>query len=344
MGEWHLALGDQQIGPLEEAKAIAYARDNPEALCWRNGFSDWRPVSEVTELLARGGEASPPPIAASPRGHTVHSVTSSGYGASGHTEGIDFHIHGHEMQFVEIELDPGESAIAEAGAMMFKSSSVEMKTIFGDGSGQSSGFIAKLVGAGKRVLTGESLFMTVFTHQGSEPKPHVAFAAPYPGCIVAIKLSDVGGKLICQKDSFLAAAKGVAVGLHFQRKILTALFGGEGFVMQKLEGDGFAFIHTGGTLVERELAPGEVLHVDTGCLAAITETVTYDITTVRGIKSFFFGGEGLFLVTLTGPGHVWLQSLPFSRFAARMVAALSSMGGKKGEGTAFGGRFSGDND
>jgi uncharacterized protein (TIGR00266 family) len=251
---------------------------------------------------------------------------------------IDFHIRGKEMQFVEIELDPGESAIAEAGAMMYKDASIEMTTVFGDGSGQEGvGFLDKLVGAGKRVITGESLFITVFTHGGTG-KARVAFGAPYPGTILPIKLSDVGGRLICQRDSFLAAAKGVSVGIHFQKDIMTGLFGGEGFIMQKLEGDGWVYVHVGGSLVERELAPGEVLHVDTGCLAALTDSVHYDIMRVSGIKTALFGRTGLFMTTLAGPGKVWLQSLPFSRMAGRMLAAAPQAGGKRvGQGSVLGG-------
>ena len=250
---------------------------------------------------------------------------------------IDFEIHGQEMQFVEIELDPGESAIAEAGAMMYKDPTIVMHAIFGDGSGQEgSGFLDKLVGAGKRVLTGESLFTTVFSHEG-QGKARVAFGAPYPGNILALRLADFGGRLICQKDSFLAAAKGVSIGVHFQRKILTGLFGGEGFIMQKLDGDGWVFVHMGGTLVERELASGEVLHVDTGCLAALSPDVDYDLEQVGGIKTALFGGEGLFFVRLRGPGKVWLQSLPFSRLAGRMLAAAPQRGGRhKGEGSVLG--------
>ncbi len=252
---------------------------------------------------------------------------------------IDFDIHGHEMQYVEIELDPGESAVSEAGAMLYKDASIEMSTVFGDGSGQEGGFLDKLIGAGKRLVTGESLFTTVFTHTG-HGKARVAFGAPFPGTILPIRLSDYGGQLICQKDSFLAAAKGVAIGIHFQRKILTGLFGGEGFIMQKLEGDGWVFVHVGGALVERELKPGEVLHVDTGCLAALTESVEYDITSAGGIKTALFGGEGMFFATLRGPGYVWMQSLPFSRLAGRMLAAAprgKSQGStRQGEGSVLG--------
>ncbi len=249
---------------------------------------------------------------------------------------IDYRLCGEDMQFVEIELDPGESAISEAGTMMYKAPSIEMTTIFGDGSGQEGGFMGKLVGAGKRVLTGESLFTTVFTHNG-KGKAHVAFAAPYPGTILPIDLTTVGGRLICQKDSFLAAAKGVSVGLAFQKKIMTGLFGGEGFIMQKLEGDGMVFVHVGGTLEKRELDVGETIHVDTGCLAAMSPTIDYDIQRVGGIKSMIFAGEGLFFATLTGPGTVWIQSLPFSRLAGRMMAAASPLGPSKGEGSVLGG-------
>ncbi len=248
---------------------------------------------------------------------------------------IDYQIVGSEMQYVEIELDPGESAIAEAGSMMYKSPHVEMNTIFGDGSGQDKGFIGKLIGAGKRVLTGESLFMTVFTQEG-QGKARVAFAAPFPGTILPIHLADYGGTLICQKDSFLAAAKGVAVGIAFQRRIMTGLFGGEGFIMQRLEGNGWAFVHAGGTLLERTLAPGEELHVDTGCIAALTSDVDYDIVKAGGVKTMLFGGEGLFFARLTGPGKVWLQSLPFTRLAGRVLANATSLTGGQGEGSLLG--------
>jgi uncharacterized protein (TIGR00266 family) len=250
---------------------------------------------------------------------------------------IDYVIRGHEMQFVEIELDPGESAVAEAGAFMYKDTAIEMTTIFGDGSGQQQGasFMDLLVGAGKRVLTGESLFMTVFTHRGTG-KAKVAFAAPYPGTILALDLDDYGQKLICQKDAYLAAAKGVSIGIAFQKRILTGLFGGEGFIMQKLEGDGLVFVHAGGTLIERELKAGEELHVDTGCLVALTQTVDYDVVAVGGVKSMIFGGEGAFFARLRGPGHVWLQSLPFSRLAGRIMANLGPAGRRTDEGSVLG--------
>jgi len=262
---------------------------------------------------------------------------STGFGGDGHTHGLDYAIRGHEMQFVEIELDPGESAVAEAGAMMFKSPTVEMDTVFGDGSGGNKGFMGSLLGAGKRLITGESLFTTIFTQQGAG-KGRVAFAAPYPGTIKAMKLSDVGGRLICQKDSFLCAAKGVSLGVFFQKRIMTGLFGGEGFIMQKLEGDGWVFVHLGGTTQEITLRPGEELHVDTGCLAAMTGEVDFDLQMVSGIKSALFGGEGLFFARLRGPGTVWIQSLPFSRLAGRMMAAAPQGGGRSvGEGSVLGG-------
>lgn len=251
---------------------------------------------------------------------------------------IDFEIKGQELQFVEIELDPDESAVAEAGAFVWKDATIGMTTVFGDGSGGSdSGFMGKLLGAGKRLITGESLFTTVFTHNGSG-KARVAFAAPTPGAILPIKLSDLGGTLICQKDAFLAAARGVSIGIAFQRKVMTGLFGGEGFIMQKLEGDGWVFVQMGGTVVERELAAGEQLHVDTGCLAAYTPSVDFDLVTAGGVRSVLFGGEGLFFARLTGPGKVWIQSLPFARLAGRMMAAAGSRGGQnRGEGSMLGG-------
>lgn len=256
---------------------------------------------------------------------------------AGVADDIDFEIKGQELQFVEIELDPGESAVAEAGAFVWKDASIDMTTVFGDGSGdQGGGFMGKLLGAGKRLITGESLFTTVFTHNGTG-KARVAFASPTPGSILPIRLADVGGQLICQKDSFLAAAKGVSIGIHFQRRVLTGLFGGEGFIMQRLDGDGWVFVQMGGTLVERELAPGEQLHVDTGCLAAYTPSVDFDLVTAGGVRSVFFGGEGLFFARLTGPGKVWVQSLPFSRLAGRMLAAAGSRGGQnRGEGSILG--------
>ncbi len=252
---------------------------------------------------------------------------------------IEYKLHGDDMQFVEIELDPGESTIAEAGSMMMMEEGIRMETIFGDGSagGSGSGLFGKLLGAGKRVLTGESLFMTVFTNSGSGKK-HVSFAAPFPGSIIPMDLSELGGKIVCQKDSFLAAAKGVSIGIDFKRKLGAGFFGGEGFIMQKLEGDGLAFVHAGGTIHKVELGVGERLKVDTGCLVAMTKDVNYDIEFVGGVKTALFGGEGLFFATLQGPGTVWIQSLPFSRLADRLFASAPQGGGNnKGEGSILGG-------
>ncbi len=276
------------------------------------------------------------------------SVPSIGSGNSarasqGRADEIDYKIHGQEMQFVEIELDPGESTIAEAGSMMFKDPTVRMDTVFGDGAEQTTGFFGKLASAGKRLLTGESLFMTVFTHEGTG-KARVAFASPYPGTILAFDLSTMGGSLVAQKDAFLCAAKGVSIGIHFQRRVMTGLFGGEGFIMQRIDGDGFAFVHVGGCVVERELRAGEELHIDTGCVAAMTPDVDFDLVRAGSVKSMIFGGEGVFFAKLRGPGKVWIQSLPFSRLAGRVLANIGPSG--RGEGSvlgSFGDMIDGDN-
>ncbi|MCL2336647.1 MAG: TIGR00266 family protein [Firmicutes bacterium] len=250
---------------------------------------------------------------------------------------VEYQIYGEDLQFVEIMLDPGETIVAEAGAMMYMDSVIQMETIFGDGSARSqgSGLMDKLVSAGKRVITGESLFMTAFTNGGAGKKC-VAFAAPYPGRVIPFDLTDVGGTLICQKDAFLCAAKGVSIGIAFQKKIGVGLFGGEGFIMQKLEGDGLAFMHAGGMIVQKELGAGETLKLDTGCLVALTQSVNYDIQFAGGIKTALFGGEGLALATLTGPGTVWLQSLPFSRLADTIISASRLGHGNKDEGSILG--------
>jgi len=252
---------------------------------------------------------------------------------------VDYEIVGDDLQFVKIELDPGEAALAEAGAMMYIEDGIAMQTIFGDGSQQSQqgGLMGSLVSAGKRLLTGESLFMTVFQNQG-QGKRKVAFAAPYPGRIEAVKLSEVGGELLAQKDSFLCAAKGVSLGIAFTKRFGVGLFGGEGFILERLSGDGWCFLHAGGTHEERTLAPGELLRVDTGCIVAMQPSVEYNIEMVGGIKTALFGGEGLFLATLRGPGKVWLQSLPFSRLASRIYAAAPQAGGRRREeGSILGG-------
>jgi len=325
MDSWYIAIGGQQQGPFSQAQiqqgvaAGIYTRDT---LVWRQGFANWLPMAQVPEL--QQPTFSPPPM------------------NTGNTQAheIDYQIHGNEMQFVEIELDPQESTIAEAGAMMYMSDGIQMETVFGDGShaSESGGFMDKMLGAGKRLITGESLFTTVFTFMG-RGKGKVAFAAPYPGKIIPLDLRNYNGRLICQKSAFLCAAKGVAIGIAFQKKIGVALFGGEGFIMQKLEGNGMTFVHAGGTIIEKELQAGEVLRVDTGCLVALTQTVQYDIEFVGGVKSAIFGGEGFFFATLRGPGHVWLQSLPFSRLAGRIhEAAPQNNAGfsTQGEGSVLG--------
>jgi uncharacterized protein (TIGR00266 family) len=326
MAQWYFSYGknSERLGPFDDTAAKAQARRQPDGYCWSEGFAEWKPIRSVAALADETSLVLPP----------MPSMSAS------RADEVDYRIMGTDMQFVEIELDPGESAIAEAGALMYKESAVQMDTVFGDGSsgGQSGGGIMdKLLSAGKRVITGESLFTTVFTHRG-QGKAKVAFAAPYPGTVMAMKLSDHGGRLICQKDAFLAGARGVQLGIFFQRKILTGLFGGEGFIMQKLEGDGWVFVHAGGTVMQRELAAGERLDVDTGCVVAFHDGVSMDVHPVGGIKSMLFGGEGMFLATLTGPGTVWLQSLPFSRMAGRMLAAAPQGGGqRRGEGSILGG-------
>jgi uncharacterized protein (TIGR00266 family) len=254
---------------------------------------------------------------------------------------VDYEIKGAEMQFVEVELDPGEAAVGEAGSMMFMDVGISMDTVFGDGSASTGGgLFGKLLGAGKRLVTGESLFTTVYSNQ-ARAKQRVAFAAPYPGKILPMDLRQLGGMLICQKDAFLCAAKGVSLGIYFQQKMSVGFFGGEGFIMQKLEGDGLAFVHAGGTVLKRELQPGQTLLIDTGCVVAFTPTVNFEIQYVGKIKTAMFGGEGLFFAKVTGPGTVWLQSLPFSRLASRVFAAAPQRGGSREEGSMLGGVLGG---
>mgnify|MGYP006297302927 CR=1 FL=1 len=251
------------------------------------------------------------------------------------THVIDFEIHGEEMQYVDIILDPDETVVAEPGAFLVMDETIRMSTIFGDGS-KPQGFLDKVVSAGKRWLTGEKLFMTAFTNAGHE-RSRVSFASPFPGRIIPVDLTDVDNKMICQKESFLCAAKGTSVGIEFSKRLGRGFFGGEGFIMQKLEGDGWAFLHACGTVMRRTLQPGELLRVDTGCLVGFTKDVDYDIEFVGGIKNTLFGGEGVFFVKLVGPGTVWLQSLPFSRLADRIIAHAPNYGGKRrGEGSVLG--------
>ena len=319
--QWYMAIGGHQVGPVTADEIIANLRNgsvDAETLVFTAGMASWQKVKDVpafAPLLSAAAQGAPPPPPMPP-GRRAHD--------------IDFVIHGNEMQFVEVELDPGEAAVAEAGVFMYMTPGIQMETIFGDGSQAPKGMMDALLGAGKRLLTGESLFMTVFQNQG-QGKHRVAFAAPYPGKILAMDLKALGGQLVCQKDSFLCAARGVSVGIAFQRKIGTGIFGGEGFIMQKLEGDGLCFVHAGGTIQPFELAPGETLRVDTGCLVALQPTVSYDIQFVGKVKTALFGGEGIFFATLTGPGRVWLQSLPLSRMADRIYAAAPKSGGRRQE-------------
>jgi len=324
--QWYMLIGGNQAGPVSPQQVIASIQNGsvqPNTYLYAQGMKDWIPAAKV-EFFSQyfGGSAVPVQIPKAP-GRTAHE--------------IDFRIYGEDLQFVEVELDPGESAVAEAGSMKYMTPGIEMNTIFGDGSAGSvsGGLVGKLLGAGKRILTGESLVMTIFTNVGSG-KQQVAFAAPYAGRILPMDLATLGGTLICQKDSFLCTAKGVSIGIAFQRKIGVGLFGGEGFIMQKLEGDGLCFVHAGGMLHSLELSPGQTLRVDTGCIVALQPSVNYDIQFVGKVKSALFGGEGLFFATLTGPGKVWLQSLPFSRLADR-IAKAASVGGRKEEGSILGG-------
>src|ERR1043165_5412380 len=328
--QWYMAIGGHQVGPVSQDDVITNLRNGTidgNTLVFTEGMKNWTPLKDVPQLASFLGGASGSPPAASPPpinpGRRAHE--------------IDFRIVGSEMQFVEVELDPGESAVAEAGSMMYMTPGITMETIFGDGSQQRSGVMGALLGAGKRLITGESLFMTVFTNQGSG-KQQVSFAAPYPGKILAMDLKELGGTLICQKDSFLCAARGVSIGIAFQRRIGVGLFGGEGFIMERLDGDGLCFVHAGGMLHELTLQAGETLRVDTGCIVALQPSVNYDIQLVGGIKTVLFGGEGLFFATLTGPGRVWLQSLPLSRLAGRIYKAIPGIGGsRREEGSILGG-------
>jgi uncharacterized protein (TIGR00266 family) len=324
--QWYMLIGGHQVGPVSAQEVISNIQSgNVQAatFVYAQGMKDWVAAGKVELFSGYFGAGAPPVQIPKAPGRTAHE--------------IDFRVYGEDLQFVEVELDPGESAVAEAGAMMYMTPGIEMNTIFGDGSSASAsgGLVGKLLGAGKRVLTGESLFMTIFTNTGNG-KQQVAFAAPYAGRILPMDLATLGGTLICQKDSFLCAAKGVSIGIAFQRKIGVGLFGGEGFIMQRLEGDGLCFVHAGGMLHSLELAPGQTLRVDTGCIVALQPSVNYDIQFVGKIKSAFFGGEGLFFATLTGPGKVWLQSLPLSRLADR-IAKAASVGGRKEEGSILGG-------
>jgi uncharacterized protein (TIGR00266 family) len=322
--QWYLVLNGAQAGPFTQEDVLARLRAGQidrATLVFGQGMAQWTPLGQVPELAnaPAGGFAPPPPP---PGGQRAHEIA--------------YKIVGEDLQFVEVELDPRESVVAEAGGMMYMTPGIEMETIFGDGSGaQKPGLMGALMGAGKRMLNGESLFMTVYTNT-SGSIAHVAFAAPFPGRILPMELKQLGGELICQKDSFLCAAKGISIGIAFQKKIGVGLFGGVGFIMQRLQGDGLAFVHAGGMLHAMDLKPGETLRVDTGCLVAMQPSVNYDIQFVGKVKTAFFGGEGLFFATLTGPGRVWLQSLPLSRLADRITRAAGSLG-RREEGSVLGG-------
>lgn len=298
---------------LDEASIAALLRAGTlqrETLVWQEGMADWLPLHQVRPALFAAG---PPAL---PR--EASAVLAKSSPGSKRSHEIDFAIFGDDMQIVEIELDPGETVVAEAGSMNYMEEDIHFETKMGDGSDPNAGFMDKLKSVGKRLLTGESLFMTHFTNLGNQ-KRKVAFAAPYPGKIIPLDLTQFNGELFCQKDSFLCAAYGTKVGIAFAKKLGVGFFGGEGFILQRLNGDGKAFIHAGGTIVRRELA-GETLRVDTGCLVAFTQGVQYDIQRAGNMKSMVLGGEGLFLATLSGHGSVWLQSLPFSRLADRVLA------------------------
>jgi uncharacterized protein (TIGR00266 family) len=318
--QWFMAIDGQQVGPVADEEILSRLRNgslDAGTLVFTAGMSGWKEAREIPELAGGFGrplQAAVPPV---PQRTTVE---------------IDYEILGTEMQFVEVTLDPGESVVAEAGVLMYMGPGIQMETIFGDGSRQQS-VIDALLGAGRRLLTGETLFMTVFTNRGGG-RERVAFAAPYAGKIIPMDLRALGGEIVCQKDSFLFAVRGVSIQIAFQRKLGVGLFGGEGFIMQRLQGDGLCFVHAGGTVHAVDLRPGETLRVDTGCIVALQRSITYDIQFVGKIKTALFGGEGIFFAALTGPGRVWLQSLPFSRLADRIYRAAPQTGGKrKGEGS-----------
>ncbi len=319
--EWYYAEGGEAQGPLsqDELRSKLATLQGQDTLVYGPGLSSWTEARRIPALRVDGDTAAVrPPVPSARR-----------------SDEIDYVITGDDMQFVEIELDPDETVLAEAGAMMYMTPGIKMETRFGDPS-KDEGLLGKMWSAGKRMLTGESLFMTTFTGQGAG-KHQVAFAAPYPGKIIPMDLAQLGGEILCQKDSFVCAARGVSVGIAFNKRIGAGLFGGEGFILQRLEGDGLAFVHAGGTLHQRRLNAGETLRVDTGCIVAFQPSIDYDIKFVGGIKNTLFGGEGLFFATLTGPGDVWLQSLPFARLADRIHATGGATGKKTGEGSILGG-------
>lgn len=351
--EWYLVENNAQSGPHELEALLKHPALTPTTLVFGPGLSAWTAAKDVPAIADRmraaqatgGAGMGVPPV---PGGGGM--AGSVAYAPSGgvkpRADIIDYEIFGSEMQYAEITLDPGETVLAEAGVMMYMQGGIKMDTHFGDPSAQNQGFFGKIASAGKRVLTGESLFVTTFQNQGGG-RQTVAFAAPYPGKIIPLHLEKHQQEIICQKDSFICAAKGVQIGIAFQKKIGVGLFGGEGFIMQRLTGDGIALVHAGGSIMERVLQPGETLRIDTGCIVALERTVNYDIQFTGGIKNSLFGGEGLFLATLSGPGKIWLQSLPFSRLAGRIWANAPQGGGKgRDEGGILGqlGGLLGDSD
>ena len=339
---WYISAAGQSMGPmtLEQVRGLLQSGQvNASAFGSGPGFPSWTPIEQIPALAALLGPAG---AAAAPAHGAPGAAVPGAGGAPGEADPLRFELHGAEMQFVEVLLDPGRAVMAEAGAFMYMEPGIELETRFGDAGSEKKGLMGKLLDAGKRVIAGESLFMTYFTNQDAAPRK-VAFAAPYPGKIIPVNLAEHGGEILCQKDAFLCAARGTSVGIAFQKKIGAGLFGGEGFILQRLTGQGLAFIHAGGTILQRDLAPGETLRIDTGCIVGFSPQVQYDIQYVGKIKTALFGGEGLFYAVLTGPGRVWLQSLPFSRLADRIFWAMpQTPGGGQGEGSILGGFGMGD--
>lgn len=325
---WHLDINGQPAGPFSVAEIRQGLKDqryHDQMLAYTSSMTRWEPI-----MMIPGLRLTPP------ASKIKRQLPDPTWHPDRLAHDIDFVISGDDAQCIEIELDPDEAVVAEAGSMLFMESGIEMETIFGDGR-DSKGIVDNLLGAGKRLLTGESLFMTVFTNQLRQGKRKVAFSAPYTGKIIPMNLAELGNELICQKDAFLCAAKGVEISIAFQKRIGVGLFGGEGFIMEKLRGDGLAFVHAGGMLINRKLARGETLKIDSGCIVALEPSVDFDIQYVGGIKSALFGGEGFFLARVTGPGNIWLQSMPFSRLAGRIYQAAPQTGGVvKGEGSVLG--------
>lgn len=333
MANYYLGIDGKQTGPFppDQIRAmIADGRAKSATLAFTQGMANWTPLGQVPEFAAcfYAAAASVAVVGASAPSDPAQST---GVGEPMVPSfGMSYEVVGHEMQFVEIGLDANQTLIAEAGSMLYMTAGVQLDTVLGDGTAAQQGLLGKVFEAGKRVLTGATLFLTSFTSRGLG-REYVAFAAPFPGKIVPLELGQLGGSIICEKHSFLCASAGTRINVEFTQRIGAGFFGGEGFILQRLSGTGAAFIHAGGTVVPRDLRPGEVLRVDTGCLVAFQPSVSYDIQFVGSIKTAVFGGEGLFFIALTGPGRVWLQSLPFSRLADRIIAAAPRAGGNRME-------------